>query len=62
MTKSLFASKTFWVNLISGAVLFLALPELSTVLGPDAIRYTTLVQAVLNIVLRLVTVEPVSIR
>ena len=60
MEKSIFASKTFWANVVSGAALFMATPELPDMLGPNAMRYTVLAQAGLNILLRFITTQPVS--
>ena len=56
MSKSLFKSKTFWVNVLTAGV------ELSGVLTglipPGALQIAT---NVLNIALRLVTSQPVSV-
>ena len=56
MSKSLFKSKTFWVNVLTAGV------ELSGVLtgvvGPGVLQIVT---NVLNIALRLVTSQPVSV-
>lgn len=58
--KSLFASKTFWYNALSALSLIFLLPEWQTLLGPDTIKYVLLANAVINIILRYVTDEPVK--
>ena len=56
MSKSLFKSKIFWINVLTGCV------ELSGALGgflpPGALQLAT---NVLNIAVRLVTSQPVSV-
>lgn len=59
--KSLFASKTFYFNLLSGLALFFGLDELKAVLGESAVPYLSLAVAGINIVLRYVTVQPVEV-
>lgn len=59
--KSIFLSKTFWYNLLSGLALFFALPEFTNLFGPDTLRYVLLAHAAVNILLRYVTVAPVSV-
>lgn len=53
MEKSVFGSKTIWLNLISFLLVVLALPEFISVLPVESIRYVALVSAVLNSALRL---------
>lgn len=60
--KSLFASKVFWFNVATGLSLFFALPELQKVLPEGAVQYLLLAQAAINIVLRLATTSPVTVR
>lgn len=58
--KSLFATKTFWVNLISGAVALLESQELLNVI-PDVYEAGLVVVVFgLNIVLRYITTQPVK--
>lgn len=57
--KSVFASKTLWVNVISGLALLFASEELKAI-APNAVEYFSLAVVALNIVLRYVTVQPVS--
>lgn len=58
-TKSIFASKTFWFNLLSGVATVASMS--GTVLPPNAAPYIGAVSAVANIGLRFVTDTPVSI-
>lgn len=51
-SKPWWQSKTLWFNVGSVLVLFLALPELQAVVGPAALKYFSLVQAGVNILLR----------
>ena len=60
MTKTLFASKTFWTNLIMAIIAVAATvsPDLLNTLGINSTKALTIiatVTAVLNIVLRLLT-------
>jgi hypothetical protein len=60
-TKSLFASKTVWVNVISAVVMFLEGQEFLNVI-PDT--WEALLAALvfgLNIILRFITTQPVTI-
>ena len=56
----MFQSKVFWINVITGLSLFLALPELQDVVPESALRYLLLAQAGLNIILRRITSEAVT--
>jgi len=58
--KNIFRTKTFWYNLLSGISLFVMLPELRDLLGPDTLKYVVLVNAGINIILRYVTEDPVK--
>lgn len=65
-TKSLFKSKTFWINLIMAILSFTALisPDLLTALGVDSTKALTIITsitALLNIVLRMLTNTGVAI-
>lgn len=61
--KSIFKSKTVWANLIGGAIaLVTALSNSDLVVqNPELAAYFTTGMAVLNLVLRLVTKEPVKV-
>lgn len=61
MTKSIFASKTFWVNLISGVVTFFEGQQFLDII-PDTVEPSLLALVfALNIVLRYITSQPVAI-
>lgn len=65
-TKSIFKSKTFYVNLIMAILSFTALisPDLLTALGIDSTKALTIIAsitALLNIVLRMLTNTAVAI-
>lgn len=57
-TKTLWQSKTFWVNLIA-ALSFLLQKETGTMIDPDL---QGLLLAGANIILRMITKKPVRIR
>lgn len=57
MTKSIFKSKTFWVNIIAGVAV--AMPGLQLPIGMKAQIW---ILAGMNIVLRAITTEPVKLR
>lgn len=66
-TKSILTSKTFWANLIVGILTILGLfnPELLTLLGiANPIQFMAivvgLVMPILNIILRLLTNQPIT--
>jgi hypothetical protein len=59
--KSLFSTKTFWFNVLSGLGLFIALPELTSVVPPAYVRYVVLANAAINIALRYITTQPVNL-
>ncbi len=58
MSKSLFKSKTFWFNLLTGVGTLLALP---VGLPVAIIPYIPAAQALINIGLRVVTDKPVHV-
>jgi len=53
--KSILASKTFWANLLGGLAMFA--PQVQAVVPP---QYYALGMGALNIVLRLLTKQPIS--
>jgi hypothetical protein len=59
--KSLFITKTFWYNVLSALGLILALPELTSLVGVNGLRYVVLLGAIINVLLRWMTTEPVRI-
>lgn len=58
-TKSLFASKTFWFNVLSGAAQVLGYAD--GLIPPQYAPFVALGHAVLNIALRAVTSTPVTL-
>jgi hypothetical protein len=50
--KSVFESKTVWMNALTALSVIFALPELHAVLGPNALVYVSLAQSLVNIMLR----------
>lgn len=61
MTKSIFASKTFWVNLLSAVLTGMEMSNTVDYLTVDQQAQFAVVVMVLNIVLRFITSKPVSI-
>ena len=58
--KPIYQSKTLWVNLVLFLSALLAMPELTALLGESTLQYVVVAQSALNVVLRLVTSQPVS--
>lgn len=58
--KSVLTSKTEVVNAIMALVALLGSSQISAMLGPGAFVYVTIAVAVLNMILRLLTVRPVA--
>jgi hypothetical protein len=58
-TKSILTSKTFWFNLLTGAAT--AASYAVGFLPPQYAVYATIAQSVINIALRIVTSQPVTI-
>jgi hypothetical protein len=61
--KSIFKSKTIWANLIGGGVALLTALTNSDLVAdnPEYAAYAATAMAVLNLVLRMVTKEPVKV-
>lgn len=57
--KSIFKSKTFWFNLLTG--IGTVLTQVTGLVPPEALPYIALVSAVVNIGLRLITNTPVTV-
>lgn len=62
MGKSLLTSKTFWINFVQGAAALVALVQGSDLIAqyPEAVAILGLVAGGLNIVVRLITSEPIT--
>ena len=60
--KSIFRSRTFWFNLLGAVALIVSMPEVTGLLSPDAMKYAVGVGAVVNILLRFVTTQSVSVK
>ena len=61
MSKPWYQSKTWWTNVGLFLAAALSLPELGGVVPSDAMRYVTLAAALINLYLRIVTHEPISL-
>lgn len=59
--KSIFVSKTFWVNAVSGVVAFLEGQQVIDLFSAATLPYVSAVVFALNIVLRYVTTAAVFI-
>lgn len=57
MTKSIFKSKVFWINILAGAAV--AIPGLQL---PISAQVQITILAAVNIILRAVTTEPIKLR
>ena len=57
--RSIWQTKTVWFNVISAALLIVALPEFAALIPELWIKYVVFAQAAGNIVLRYITTEPV---
>jgi hypothetical protein len=61
-TKSLFASRTFWFNAAVGVVAILSADNVVKIIPPRYAQFASALVAAINIILRLYTSEPVSIK
>lgn len=61
--KSIFQSKTIWVNMFAGLSTIITMVINSDIIlqHPEFAAYGTTALAVINLILRLITKEPVSI-
>jgi hypothetical protein len=61
--KSVFASKTIWLNVITLAVMILGvlMADQSGIIKPEWLGYIGLTNAILNVLLRFVTEQPVTL-
>lgn len=58
--KAFWQSKVFWVNVLSGLAMFFEATEFTNVVSPAALPYVATVVCAINIVLRFVTSQAVS--
>jgi hypothetical protein len=58
--KPIYQSKTLWFNIASAAALILALPEFTAVIPAEYVKFAVLVQAGVNIILRIWTTQGVT--
>lgn len=58
--KSIWRSKTFWMNVITAVALILAAPEVLALFGEHTLQFVVAGQAVLNIIMRVLSSAPVS--
>lgn len=59
--KSIFASKTFWTNLVAGVVALLEGQQVIDLFSAETLPYVAAFVFGLNIVLRYITTQPVSL-
>jgi hypothetical protein len=59
--KSIFASKTFWLNLVAIAILILSSPAVLNVVPAQYLPYETAILGVLNIINRFFTKDEVTL-
>lgn len=62
LAKHVMESKTLWANALVLALAILSLPEFNAVVPQSATPYVLLASAVLNIVLRVMTNQPVGLK
>ena len=62
MTKTIWASKTFWANLIAAVIGGLEVTRVIDYLTPEQQTAFAVGMAVLNIILRYVTTKPVTLK
>ena len=59
--KSIFVSKTFWLNFIMGILMVLTSQDILTILPANSTAIVAAITAVLNIVLRMLTNTTVTV-
>lgn len=59
--KPIWQSKTFWFNILTTVAALLASPEIAAFLGPNGMQYIVVAQTALNIILRLLSKDAVSL-
>jgi hypothetical protein len=59
-TKAWYQSKTVWLNGLTILVLGLSLPEVSSLVPEDAVKYVAAVNAVANLLLRMGGSAPIG--
>ena len=60
--KSLWKSKTFWLNIVTFVVMFLSLPEVLGLHSPVQVALAAAVVAAGNILLRLITSTAIGVK
>lgn len=58
--RSVFLTKSFWVNTLTAVALILALPEVSGLVPPQFVKYFIAVQAIVAVVMRRFTDTPAT--
>ena len=53
-------SRTVWLNVITALVLILASPQVPALFGENTLRFVAAFDAGLNIVMRLITTQPLT--
>lgn len=57
MSKKWYLSKALWFNFLTGVLAVLALPEFVALVPSEALQYLAMINAVGNMLLRLITSE-----
>ena len=59
--KSWYRSRTYWLNIISGGLALLAMPEVAAVLPPDWLKWIALANVLGNLAVRKITAGGISL-